>query len=85
MIRLVSLAVTAITGLVLLYISRFWPFTWWDRPGLFGLRELPPGGGLLQRWLRGTELAPYELMIWFIAGLLILTLLQTIFGKIQKQ
>ena len=82
--RIASLTVAAVTGLMLLYISRFWPFSWWDRAGLFGIKELPPGGGLLQRWLRGTDFAPYELLIWFIGSFIVLSLLQWIFGKLSK-
>ncbi len=61
---------------ILLYISRFWVFEWWERPGLFDLKALPPTGNLVQRWLRGTEFAPYDLLIWVIAVFLFLTILQ---------
>lgn len=84
MSRVISLIFTAIVGLLLLYVSRFWPFELWDRPGLFGWRELPPGGGVLQRWLRGTDFAPYDLILWFILSFLVLSALQAIFAKFQK-
>ena len=84
MIHLTKLIFMSITGLLLLYISRFWIFNWWDRPGLFGLKQLPPQGGLLQRWLRGTDLAPYELLIWVMAGFLVLTAIQKLFDRISK-
>jgi len=77
------LMVTFVT-FALLYISRFWIFMWWDRLGLFGFKALPPQGGWLQRWLRGTDLAPFELLIWVIAGFLLLTLLQKLFDKLKS-
>ena len=83
MMHALKLIVVAIVGIVLLYVSRFWMFNLWERPGLFGLKELPPQGGLLQRWLRGTDLAPFELLIWFIVGFLALTAMQKIFEKLE--
>ena len=82
--RWVSLIVVGFAAAVLLYLSRFWLFSLWDRGGLFGIKELIPQGGLLQRWLRGTDLAPYELLIWVMLGFLALTLLQKLFDRINK-
>lgn len=82
--KLLSLSIVAITGLVLLYISRFWLFSLWERPGLFDLKALPPQGGLLRTWLRGTDLVPFELMIWAVGGFLILTLLEKVFSRLNK-
>jgi len=84
MTRAIYLIVVTCVTFILLYISRFWIFSWWDRPGLFELKALPPQGGLLQRWLRGTDLAPFELLIWVIAGFLFLTLLQKLFDKLKS-
>ncbi len=80
--RFLNLIIVSITGILLFYASRFWIFEWWDRPGLFGLKQLPPQGGLLQRWLRGTDLAPFELLIWVMASFIILTWLQKLFDKL---
>jgi hypothetical protein len=82
--KIISLFIVAATGFVLLYISRFWLFDLWDRPGLFELKALPPQGGLLNIWLRGTGLGPFELMIWAIGGFLILTLLEKAFSQLNK-
>ena len=82
--KTIKLAIVAATGLILLYISRFWLFSLWDRPGLFDLKALPPQGGLLRTWLRGTDLVPFELMIWAIGGFLILTGLEKIFDKLKS-
>ncbi len=81
---IISLAVVTLVGVLLLYSSRFWLFSLWDSAGLFGVKALVPQGGLLQRWLRGTDLAPYELLIWVILGFLILTMVQKIFDRSAK-
>lgn len=80
--RLISLIIVAFIGFVLFYVSRFWAFNLWDRPGLFGWKELTPNGGLIARWVRGTEFAPFELLIWAIGVFLVLTLLQKMFDKL---
>lgn len=82
--RLISLIIVAFTGFVLFYVSRFWAFNLWDRPGLFGWKELTPKGGLVARWVRGTELAPFELLIWAIGAFLVLTVLQKMFDKLSS-
>lgn len=81
--RITLLLVTALVAIVLLYLSRFWIFDLWGRPGLFGIQELRPGGGLLGRWLRGTMAAPFELLIWVTGGFLILTWLQRLFDALS--
>ncbi|MEX3017552.1 hypothetical protein [Gymnodinialimonas hymeniacidonis] len=77
--RILFLSLTALLGLWFYYISRFWDFRLWDRDGLFGIEALRPQGGLLARWLRGTDFAPYELLIWVVAFFLALSILQKIF------
>ena len=82
--RVLSLAVVALVGAVLFYVSRFWDFRLWDREGLFGIEALSPGGGLLARWLRGTDFAVYELLVWVVGAFLLLTLLEkllSLFGN----
>lgn len=81
--RFALLVVTTFVALVLFYISRFWPFQLWSREGLFGIGELRPTGGLLARWLRGTDFAAFELIIWIVAVFLILTLLQKLFDRLS--
>ncbi len=82
--RLFWLAVMTLVGLTLFYVSRFWIFRLWGREGLFGIPAIRPQGGLLARWLRGTELAPFELLIWAVAVFLILTILQKVHDKLSK-
>ena len=59
-------------------------FRLWGREGLLGLEWLQPQGGLLARWLRGTDLAPFELLIWVVGVFLILTGLQKIFDRFTR-
>ena len=65
----------------LLYVSPFWVFELWGREGLFGWPALPAQGDLLARWLRGTPLAPFELIIWATAVFLTATLAQRLFDR----
>lgn len=81
--RLLWLAVVAAVGLILLYLSRFWIWSLWPRSGLFGLSELRPQGGLLATWLRGTDFAPFELLVWAIGVFLILTFLQKLYDRLN--
>ena len=71
-------------GAAFFYISRFWDFRLWGREGLLGFEWLRPQGGLLARWLRGTDLAPFELLIWVVGVFLILTGLQKIFDRFTR-
>lgn len=81
--RIVLMAITATLGVIAYYLSRFWDFRLWDREGLFGVEALRPQGGLLARWLRGTDFAPFELMIWVAGVFIALTFLQKIFDRIS--
>ncbi|MDD9910783.1 MAG: hypothetical protein OXR62_13975 [Ahrensia sp.] len=80
--RVVGLLLAAFIGFLLYYTSRFWTFRLWDGPGLFGIRELPPQGGLFARWLRGTDFTPFELVLWAIAAFLLLTMVQKLFDAL---
>lgn len=82
--KILLLLIVAAVGIALLYISRFWIFSLWDRPGLFDLKQIPPQGGVLKRWLRGTDLVPFELIIWAISGFLLLTGLEKLFDYFKK-
>lgn len=82
--RILSLALVTFITVVLFYVSRFWGFRLWGQEGLFGIAELRPQGGLLARWLRGTDFAPFELLIWGIGAFLLLTLLQKLFDTLKR-
>jgi len=77
--RLIWTLIAICIALVLAYLSRFWIFNWWGRDGLLGFEALRPQGGLLGRWLRGTPVAPFELVLWVLGGFLILTWVQKIY------
>ena len=79
MIRRVALLILmAFVALAIFYLSRYWPVRLWERGEMFGL---PPQGGLLRQWLRGTPLAPFELILWGLGAFLILTGLQKILER----
>ena len=90
--KIILLLIVITVGIALLYISRFWLFSLWDRPGLFDIKQIPPKGGLMLSWLRdlrsatsGTvNLIPFELMIWAISGFLVLTGLEKLFDRFKK-
>ncbi|APX11875.1 hypothetical protein [Tateyamaria omphalii] len=81
--RALWLAIATLTAAILFYVSRFWDFRLWPRDGLFGIEALRPQGGLVAQWLRGTDLAPFELLIWAIGAFLILTLLQKLYDLLN--
>lgn len=85
MIRSVTaFATVGLVALLLFYVSRFWNFRLWDDAGLFGLRILRPDGGLLALWLQGTPFEPFELIIWAMGSILILTGLETVLQRLSR-
>lgn len=81
--RIAWLSFVTIIGAIAFYVSRFWTLTLWDRSGLFGWDALRPQGSLLGRWLRGTDFAPFELLIWAVAVFAVLTILQKLYDKMS--
>lgn len=81
--RIVWLTLAGLVAAVLFYLSRFWTFSLWPRSGLFGIDALRPQGRLLEQWLRGTDLAPFELLIWAIGVFVVLTVLQKVYDKLN--
>ncbi len=79
--RALALVAVLLLALVLCYVSRFW-IPVWGRPGLFGLEWLPPRGGQLAMWLRGTPLAPFELLIWALMVFGVLSAAQAVINRI---
>lgn len=82
--RWLTMTVVTLLTTVLFYVSRFWDFRLWQRDGLFGIEALRPQGGLLARWLRGTDAAPFELLIWAIGVFGILTVAQRIYDRLTR-
>lgn len=83
--RIVTMALIAALTAILFYLSRFWFLSLWPRSGLFGLETLRPQGGLIGRWLRGTDAAPFELLIWAIVCFLVLTWAQKLYDRIPTK
>lgn len=82
--RVFGICLAAALVLIGLYLSRFWPFDWWNRDGLLGVEALRPQGDLLRRWLRGTMFAPYDLLIWVVGCFAILTMLQNLWNRLTN-
>ena len=81
--RLIWMVIAIAVAVILYYLSRFWTFSLWPRSGLFGIEELRPQGSLVGQWVRGTDFAPFELLIWAIGAFLILTLLQKLYDLLN--
>jgi len=81
--RIFWITVATCVAAVLFYLSRFWTLSLWPRDGLFGIEALRPQGSLLGQWLRGTDFAPFELLIWAIGAFLLLTLLQKLYDLLN--
>ncbi len=79
--RVIGLAIAGFAAFVLFYLSRFWIFSLWPRDGLLGFKFLPPQGGLVGRWLRGTDFSAFELLIWAVLAFLLLTLVQKLWDR----
>lgn len=77
--RVLMLLLIACLAAIFFYLSRFWYLSLWHRPGLFGLEALRPQGGLVGQWLRGTNAAPFELLIWALGCFAILSLAQKLY------
>ena len=84
MMRVLWLLIAALATAVLYYVSRFWAYRLWPRDGLFGVEVLRRQGGLVGRWLRGTDFAPFELLIWAVGAFLVLTILQKLYDLTTK-
>ncbi|MEP3639996.1 MAG: hypothetical protein ABJN14_22305 [Paracoccaceae bacterium] len=82
--RVIWLIVTGCMAVVFFYLSRFWYLRLWGREGLFGQDALRPQGGLVGQWVRGTDFAPFELLIWVIGVFLVLTALQKIYDLFNR-
>ena len=81
--RLVWMAIVVFVAAVFFYLSRFWTLSLWPRSGLFGIEALRPQGSLVGQWLRGTDFAPFELLIWAIGAFLVLTVLQKLYDRLN--
>ncbi|WP_415921006.1 hypothetical protein [Tateyamaria sp. SN6-1] len=82
--RVVWMILVAFVAAALFYVSRFWSLRLWPRDGLFGVEALRPQGGLVGQWVRGTDFAPFELLIWAVGAFLVLTVLQKLYDLVHR-
>lgn len=78
------LLVIALLGFTIFYVSRFWDFRLWSNDGLFGVAGLRPQGGLFQHWLRGSPLAAFEILIWFVGSIFMLSAIEKAVSKARS-
>ncbi len=82
MIRRILGPLLAVAALALIfYASRYWFLRLWEEP-LFDIAILRPQGGVIGRWLRGTDFVAFELIFWAIAAFLLLTILQWLIDRL---
>lgn len=81
--RLIWMIIAIAVAAILYYLSRFWTLSLWPRSGLFGIEELRPQGSLVGQWVRGTDFAPFELLIWAVGAFLVLTILQKLYDLLN--
>ena len=83
--RVAGAAGVLVLTLIVFYLSRYWfPTDLWPRDGLLGLEIFSPRGGLVRNWLRGTPLAPFELLLWAIGVVLLLSALQSLLDRLKS-
>lgn len=81
--RVLSIILVVCVALGLLYISRFWPFELWSRQSWLGQAGWRPQGGMLMQWLRGTQFAQFELLIWVVGSFIALSLTEKLAQAIR--
>ncbi|MBW4710043.1 hypothetical protein KX928_19840 [Roseobacter sp. YSTF-M11] len=82
--RVLMLAIVICMAAVMFYLSRFWYLSLWSRDGLLGQEALRPQGDLVSVWLRGTDAAPFELLIWALGCFALLTVAQKLYDLLTK-
>lgn len=75
---ILQILIVLIAATVLLYISRFWPFEWWERKSFLAESGLRPDGNMLRIWLRGTPVASFDLVIWILICFPVLSVVEKI-------
>lgn len=81
--RLVAVGLVVCVAAGLLYISRFWPFELWARQGWLDQAGWRPQGGMLLHWLRGTQFAQFELLIWVTGSFVALSVTEKLAQHIR--
>ncbi len=83
--RIFGLILAVLVFTALFYLSRYWSFSLWGREGLLGFNWLRPQGNLVPVWLRGSGYGAFAILAWAVGAFLILTLLQSIWGRVFKE
>ncbi len=78
-----QLFIVVFAAAILLYLSRFWPFEWWDRKHALAELGLRPGGNLLRFWLRGTPFASFDVLIWILISFPVLSVVEKFCQKLK--
>ncbi len=85
MTRIAGILTAIILTFVLLYLSPFW--IWqasWSNDGLFAIKALSPRGDVVHQLLRGTQLSVFDVVIWFVLSIAVLSGLQWIYSRFAK-
>ena len=82
--RVFGVFLAVLLAAILFYVSRYWPFDFWGREGLFGVKALRPNGDLLRSWLGGTMLRPFDIVIWAIGAFLFLSAIEAIADRLKR-
>ena len=82
--RILGLLIAACVGIILLYLSPFWPLELWDRKSELASLGFRPKGDMVSHWLRGTPFAPFNLLIWVVGVFLVLTWMQTGLDRLSR-
>lgn len=78
----ILLALILLAGLA--YVSRFWVFDLWGQGGLLGLGALRSGGDLWRGWMNALGLGAYDILLWGVAGFLLLSVVQKIWDRLTR-
>ncbi|MEM0946384.1 MAG: hypothetical protein AAGK37_03190 [Pseudomonadota bacterium] len=82
MIRRVVAPLLSVAALVLIfYASRYWFLRLWDGP-LLDIAALRPQGGVVGQFVRGTDFAAFDLILWAIGAFLLLSFLQWVVDRL---
>lgn len=81
--RLLALLLVICVAAGLLYVSRFWPFELWSRQSWLGQAGWRPQGGMLMQWLRGTQFAQFELLIWVVGSFIVLSVSEKVAQRVR--
>lgn len=84
-LHIIALVFTVGISVALIYLSRFWIWTApWSNDGLLGIKDVSPYGDVLRRWLSGTWFRDFDIVIWGLAAIVLLSLLQWLRARVKS-